>query len=687
MSSRLIGRLLVAAAALTLVSLAMGSSTDRVHAAEGLQVDATYLYTLDENGVLMVEATFDLKNVKPNSRSGNRIYYYYFDGFAVPLPDNAADVAISDGNNELSFEIVTETFEDEVIDGEEVEGGEFTFASVGFRRNLRYGNTTRIVATYRVEGSQPRAEFIDRINPAYALFGAWGIADPGRLDVVVELPPGYEVETLGNHMALEMTEEGGRRYSAEAIEDPEDFYVTVVARNDDALVETPIEVADSLVTVRSWPGDDEWQEFAEQTVTEGIPALEQLVGLPWPEDTEFEILQSAEPNFHGYAGWYDSEEGEILIDESLDAAIFLHELSHAWFNDDLSGSRWITEGMAEEFSRLATDEIGEEVPEREEPKSRWTSKSLNTWSNLTRSDTDEEWGYTTSAWVIYQLSEEVGADAMDDIVVALFDGTAAYPNEDGEGRSEMDVDWRRLLDVAEHIAGAEDFEPILVDYVLLDSQVDNLEDRREALEHIARLAEAGGEWFVPNGIRDRAENWQFDEIEALVDEGLEVLANRDELAERSIAAGFDDPAVAEGMYERAFDNYSASQEKLDRWLDAIGVVESITERHAVEPSLLEQVGLWGQDPDVELEEVRAAYEAGDLDMVDTEAAQLRALLEDADEVGAFRAKVAGAIAGAILLLLVVLIVWRVRKRRRAKRLEAWRNQLDETLPEPEAVVV
>ncbi|MCP3939621.1 MAG: hypothetical protein GY708_30120 [Actinomycetia bacterium] len=676
----MVARLTIGAVLLVAVAVATGVGSRSAEASDGLSVDAAYAYRLDPQGQLTVEATFTLKNVKANRRSGYTIYSYYFDGFAVPVPDNAVDLLVTDGSSDLTYELVTEEYETEVIDGEEIEGGEFAYAAVTFRRNLNYGRTTTVVASYRIEGSQPRSEFIDRINPAYAFFGAWGIADPGQLDVTIELPPGFEIETTGSHMRSENTESGGSVYSATDIDDPDDFFVTVIARNDGALDPRSILVAGSMVTIRSWPGDDEWEEFAVETAREGIPTLERLIGKPWPEDKDFEIIQSSEPNFHGYAGWYDGDEGRIVIDEGLDTAIFLHELGHAWFNDGLSDDRWITEAMAEEFARLAALELGAEAPKPEEPEPASFSRQLNTWSNMMSSDETENWGYSTSSWVMYQLSEEVGPDLMDNIVVALFDGTATYPDEEGDGSTDRPVDWKRLLDVSEHLAGSTGFEDVLSEYVLLGSEVDLLAGRREALDDIARLTEAGGEWFVPLGIRERAERWDFEDIERLVDEGLAVLALRDELTTRSEAATLNDPAVGEGIFERTFDSYSSSEARITRWLEAIAVVESITERSKVEPSLLEQLGLWGQDPDAELLEVRSAYDAGDPDLVDVEAAQLRALLDDAEDVGLFRAKLGGAIAGVVLLLLVILVIWRVRRRRRRKRFETWREKLDAELP-------
>ena len=110
-------RVALLAAVFSVFAATVRSSTQDVAAANGLQVDASYVYRLDTEANLTVEATFDLKNVKPNSRSGNTIYSYYFDGFAVPLPDNAVDVAVTDGTNDLSFEVITEEFEPE--DGDE----------------------------------------------------------------------------------------------------------------------------------------------------------------------------------------------------------------------------------------------------------------------------------------------------------------------------------------------------------------------------------------------------------------------------------------------------------------------------------------------------------------------------------------------------------------------------------------
>ena len=155
-------------------------------AADGLDVASHYIYRLSDDGVLTVEATYTLTNETPNSRSGFTITSYYYDAFGIPLPVRYDNLAVTDGDRELTHEVSTE--------GEGTETYEVVV--VDFRRRLNYRQTTTIVVTYEVVGSAPRSELIDRLNPAYALFEAWGYADDGQLELTIEMPRSYDVEKL-----------------------------------------------------------------------------------------------------------------------------------------------------------------------------------------------------------------------------------------------------------------------------------------------------------------------------------------------------------------------------------------------------------------------------------------------------------------------------------------------------------
>jgi len=640
----------------TVTGASMVIGAPRAAAAEGLNIASDYVYRLTDDGVLTVEATYTLTNETPNSRRGFTITSFYYDAFGVPLPELYDNLTVTDGDRALTHEIVADEDAGEV----------FEIVVADFRRRLNYRQTTTIVVTYDVVGSAPRSDLPDRLNPAYAFFAAWGYADDGQLNVTIELPRTYDVQNLGSYMS---TETGSEviTLTATDIADPFDFSALIVARNDDALTESPVETGDVELVVRGWPGDDEWQKFATSTIGDGIPILEALIGSEWPEDDDFVVIQSVEPNFHGYAGWYDVELGQIVVDEWLDTRVMLHELSHAWFNGETFEDRWIIEGFAEEFSRQASIEAGDDPPAAHPPSSL-EPKRLNEWTNLDRGDATELWGYTGAGWVMQELFDDVGAGAFGDLVVAIDEGAPTFGDEDGAGESELPPDWRRLLDVAERQFGSEVADGLFRDWVVTEAQAEILDERSTAFARVDELAEAGGEWFVPVGVRESAEEWDFEPISELVDSALDVLVLRDELDDRSVAHGLVSHAIGERDYEAATDDFGAVVGALSVRLNAVGTVEATTERYdAFEPTFLQEVGLWGEDYDAEYAEVREAYDADDSSLVAGESVEMAMLLADSEALGRFRVTLAALASAAVLLLLTMMVVWVVRRRRKRAR--------------------
>lgn len=638
-------------------------------AADGLNIAADYHYRLGDDGVLRVTATFTVRNTTPNRRSGYTITSYYYDAFGIPLPDEIAEMTVNSAGRELAFEIKTD------ID----DGTEFSFAEIRFGRRLQYQQSMTITVDYQIVGSAPRTDSFDRINPAYAPFAGWGFADEGQLDLTIELPAGYDVENVGDAMQRK-SDDTGTVLTASEVADPLDFSAVIIARNDDALVSEVVSTDAFELEVRAWPGDDEWLKFATSTVEIGIPALEDLTGSSWPEDSDFDIIQSAEPNYHGYAGWYDSELGQIVVDERLDVATMLHELSHAWFNGDTLVDRWLIEGFAEEFSRLASDDL-DQTPSRRIPPSNNETRRLNTWDRSARTDETETWGYQTSGWVMKQLTDEIGADALRDLVVALSDRSAVYPNESGNGTTSLDADWRRVFDILDRRLGSETADELFRSWVVTKSQLALLDERAEAVALLDELAEAGGDWFVPKVIRERAEAWNFASIAPLVESATETLALRDELDERSVAAGVRSHQIGEERYENASIAFAGVTRDLSIRLNGIAAVEAADARHAAfEPDWIESIGLWGRDVDADLANVRDAYDADDMALVAGESVDLAAVISQAEADGTFRLTLAGLGAALLLLWSTMLIIWRRRARRRRRRtpvLNADNRHIDE----------
>ncbi len=79
----------------------------------------------------------------------------------------------------------------------------------------------------------------------------------------------------------------------------------------------------------SWPNDPEWEAFAAKTIAQGVPALEALVGQPWPVKGQLKVIEAVTPYLRGYSGWFSPSTNTIEIGERLDAESMLHELAHA----------------------------------------------------------------------------------------------------------------------------------------------------------------------------------------------------------------------------------------------------------------------------------------------------------------------------------------------------------------------
>lgn len=206
------------------------------------------------------------------------------------------------------------------------------------------GATQQIQLRYDLPGQTPRSPRWTRINPAFATLIATAVGDPGLAAVEVRLPADFEVDSNGPEMTRE-TVNGETVLRADAIADPEGWFVLISGENEANLVGRSVRVGDSTVTVRAWPGDETWADFVARAAKRGIPALERLVGLDFLEDDDFEILETNNPNLRGYGGVY-LPEGRIEIDDSLDNELVFHELSHSWFNFDLFEGRWLNEGLA-----------------------------------------------------------------------------------------------------------------------------------------------------------------------------------------------------------------------------------------------------------------------------------------------------------------------------------------------------
>jgi hypothetical protein len=529
---------LVATAATLLPGLA-----PRARADEGLRWETTATYAFDSPaGVVRAQVEADLRNELRNERDGNVIRQPYFAGVTIAVANDAANLVATGDGTPLGVTLSPS------------EDGEFQWAEIDFADNLFSGESVHLVVTYDLTGAPPRSDTPERINPAYASFLAYGIGDPGLTTVRVVIPEDFEFESFGAD-AAESVEGGFRVLTATAIEDPDEWTMFVSARNDDALVSTTGMAGDVAFDVRAWPNDPEWATFAGDTITAGLPVLTDLIGLPWPIDHPLEVRETITPYLYGYAGWFDGATGDIEVGEDLDQEVMLHELSHAWFNNDLFADRWVSEGLAQAYANRALAGIGG-VPNDPQPVDVTAAGfvPLDQWGDGGGGidDAREEYGYNASWYVIDALADEIGEEQLAAIFSAATLNENAYAGDVATSGPTLGAeDWRTLLDLAEEVGGSTGFEALLRTYVVAPGDVAELDDRAAARTAYDALEAAGGTWQVPAGIRRRMSEWAFPAASAGMVAATEVLASRDDVARKAGDLDLVPPAGVEDAYEGA----------------------------------------------------------------------------------------------------------------------------------------
>jgi hypothetical protein len=654
----------------------------RARAEGDLRIESSAEYVVDiDESLVHVEVIVTLTNLKEPTSTGTYprwITYYYYDEYQVMLPASARNIAATQFGNPADMTV--ETVQARDIDP-------YQLVSVTLNRNLNYQQTQTIVFRFDLPGQEPRSDELTRVNPAYVGFPVWGWGDSGISTVTIRIDRSfYDVVVAGPDM--DVSYEGDTAvYTQDPIEDIEDWFVIFTARRDSALLTEELDVGGIEIHIRSWPGDDEWAAVAHEAVVEGVPELQELIGLELDTTRRLEIMEALDATYLGYAGWYDVSLNRIEIGEDIGNHLLLHEISHAWFNDDLFTERWILEGLAEEYSWRANEASGLNVdcaPSELEPQGDEPAFPLNEWEVPRDAPIDdeetqeyEEYGYTTSWHVIHALVDEIGTDDMAAVFAAAEADETAYVGEGNPESVGADDDWRRLLDLAEEIGGSQQAEQLFRDYVVNEEQAELLDERAEAREAYADLVDAQDDLSAPWLIRAELSDWDFDEATELIEEAAEVVGTRNSIVALADQLGLDEPDSLEDAYEGATEDFDDAAELADHQLEAIEAVDQAADAVEAGRGFFDWVGLIGANPNRELDEAKAAFEADDIDLTLTEAAEVVELIDNAEGAGRVRVAWAGGGLGLLLLSGTTTLLWIRHRRGRAE-------ETDEAAPSAES---
>ena len=614
----------------------------------GLRIEGDTTYdVVPSQGRTIASSTITVTNETTDQVVGAVLRRTFFNSLAVAVPVGARSISASSAGAGLSVSTSTVT--------ESIQRADISFPS------LFSGQKRTISLRYEIGGDVPRAAGLNRANPAYVSFVAVAIGDDRLTSVRVNVPPGFEVDTVGSRIQKEQTS-GGTTLTATAIPNSDRWGVIVSARNDAALKSIDADAGTRDVVVRAWPDDIEWQQFVVKGVGQGIPVLEDLIGQPWPIESQLQITEATSSYLRGYAGWFSPLDNTIEVGEALDYETLLHELAHAWFNRGMFTDRWINEGFAEEYAAQSLKRLALPVDEVVLDENSRYAVRLTDWGNPEGATGDaaarEAYGYHTSAWLVRQLTDEIGLAGMAKVIRAVADDTPSY-SESPREFGDLDTGTIRLLDLLENVGGSKKASDLFEVYVAREADASLYDTRAGARANYAALVERGGSWTAPVVVRKELGGWNFAAADLRMAEARTVLEKRDRLQGLAARASAPVPTSLESQYEKADADLSKVIETADRQIGAATTLAETTDRVDASRSITEKIGLWFANPGRRLDEARDAF--GDDDTARATQLSLAAQreIDHAATVGLQRLVVAAAV-----LLLLVGVVFAIRWMRR-----------------------
>ena len=397
------------------------------------------------------------------------------------------------------------------------------------------------------------------------------------------------------------------------------------------------------VAIHAWPEDKEWLDRVATVLEDGLPDLEDAIGLPWPVAEELGVTEVSSAEIEGYAGIFDSRHDSIWISEELEDHVIVHEAAHAWFNRGLYDERWINEGLADEYAaRIVAGTASQGPPGVVDPAAK-AAFPLNDWPPPSRIDEDtqasELYGYDASWTVIHAIAAEIGVDKLRAVFASAAGHLVPYVGAGPAETATGPADWRRFLDELEELGGSTKAEALFERWVLTAPETRLLDDRAAARTRYAALVTAGGDWLPGFLVRKPMAAWRFSDATAAMSLAETALAERDELRSAIDGLGLAFPNGLERSYESADsrDDLSSLTTRFDAWLAAAAAIRSARDQLAVRRAPLADIGLIGAEPEAAYHAALAAFAAGDDAGAIAGSSATLTVLGGAEEIGRGRA--------------------------------------------------
>lgn len=542
LSVRWARRGLCGAAAMVIAFVTLVAASDAARADDpDLGVSGRTRLVHDPSTALVrARSTVTVTNRKPSTAT----MYYFYDGYTFAVPAGARNVRATSGGNRLQTSL------------KESPDPSLDLLLVYFPSRLLYGQSLTLELRYDIAGAKPRSENPIRIGAGYGTFPAVSPGDAGRNELEIVIPAEMTWDSPEADLFVEEPGDDPDRLTLVATETntPDGIIAAFSAQSPVGLLTDRAQVAGQEIEIRFWPGDQEWATKVAQTLTSGVPALEKLTGSPWPDEIRT-IREDSGTRIFGYDGYYEARDREIVLSDSYEPHLILHELAHAWSNSTVFEGRWMSEGLADYLAtRAAADLKVRDDPFDTVRRNAKHSLPLDdwTWPDDGISGDVDGYGYPASAQAMAAIFGDATAEQLSAVIDTVSKGQSAY--DPAEARLLDDqTTTRRFLDIVEsHIPGDAPSKAYRT-WVVPASEAAVLKDRSASRKAWRAIDDADGEWRPPIAYRRALTDWDFKTADSLASDIEPVADLAGRTADAAADAGVPVPEFLRSAYEDADD--------------------------------------------------------------------------------------------------------------------------------------
>ncbi len=559
---------------------------------------------------------------------------------------------------------------------------DYTVLQLNLAGRIYSGKTATYTLRFYIADKGGKATRDIRIGDSLVSFPVWAFAtdDTAGSSATVVFPAGFQVEVEQGAIPAPTVDSTGRTiFRSGRLDKPLTFFAFLVGDRPGAYLSRTVSPTvlgkAAPLTIRSWPDDAAWDKRVGGLVERALPVLGDEIGLPWPRRDPLVVQEAVSRSTGGYAGLFDPEAGRVEVAYYATDFVVLHESAHGWFNGALLADRWANEAFASYYGLEAAGVLKVKATgDQLTPALEKARIPLNAWGSVGRETAaTEDYAYAASLTLARAIAERAGPDALKAVWADASARVGAYQPPAGSPVESVDgpPDWRGLLDLLEARTG-KSFEDLWRTWVARTEDLPLLDARSAARTRYDAVVTQAAEWRLPSPIRAALRAWQFEDATAMLDLASDVLDQRTAVESAATVAGLEAPDALRTAFE-GDDGFDDAIAEADAEFQTI---ERYTEAVAVRPAgsdLFLTLGLWDEDPEADLAASRDAFARGDLSAAAASAGEAAATWSGAEGLGRGRVISLLILALAALISLVLIMVWwRSRHRRRLHRMHAHR---------------